>query len=811
MTTNLKKFTEAYATMTVATYEPIIVQWYSGRTLALAAETMAWRLQKAKHVKLDKAFSTAQAVALGRARTALRADGIPQRGGDGHPPEGTPLDLAGHSVEGREVQRVRLAGYPDAVAIEGTVYPQGVAVVPRAERMIGGLAGDGDGDRYHLGVQTLPTFISGAVGVVEEDFDFEKARNQLLSKLVTVAKTVSADRSKSFEQELFTALGSVAGKAVYEFLPRGELMEALSPIGLAHFFRQLYFNTEEGVGPIEEAFTVAPKETLEVVYETVRRQIHEEQIEVGLESVSETAVETKNLEEVSDKVSSMIQRDSSAAMSANASGSVGVWQVGASASASLSASSQRGREETSHRLKEVTTRASERITKSFSVKTRDLEEVSTSNLTRRVIKNEDAAPVSYALRRVLRRVNVKVQDLGPRLVWQLYVRNPGAGLALSRFVHFRESAPVAPPEIPPGVRPRPKGGTDTGSTSTTILWDQGRRLFYVPLVVQTGADRQITAVSIDSISDLEGGGKDDQAPSAANQLQWDKNWDPTTHQLTVKVAIAPGDSANVSVNYTYTWDPSQEILNEWEAERKAALAALTEELLNQQFERQKALITERSKIRPRPANDLRKEERYEVMNRMVSHLFARGDDPSDPTPLEIEYFHKFFEIDGMFTYLHPSWWKPRYSPVTTDLRRPAYEITSESEPAQLGSSLGWLIQLDGDSRRNEFLNSPWVRVCLPVRPRREREAVAWLAKHIEGEFGYDPSREPLKSLLADIEKIRSNEEKLGIDGPEYVTVDSTVGAPGGALKPENVFPIVDEFEVTVPTDGFVYDELQVTV
>ena len=69
--------------------------------------------------------------------------------------------------------------------------------------------------------------------------------------------------------------------------------EALSPIGIAHYYRQLYFNKEEGVGPIEEAFTVAPLETLEVIYQTVRKQIHEEILEQGLEIVSEQAVEEK--------------------------------------------------------------------------------------------------------------------------------------------------------------------------------------------------------------------------------------------------------------------------------------------------------------------------------------------------------------------------------------------------------------------------------------------------------------------------------------------------------------------------------------
>ena len=80
-------------------------------------------------------------------------------------------------------------------------------------------------------------------------------------------------------------------------------------------------------------------------------------------------------------------------------------------------------------MKEVTTRASERITKTFSIRTRSLDETTTTNTTRRVIQNTGDRPVNYGLRRVLRKVHVKVQNLGPRLVWQLYVRSPGEGLA----------------------------------------------------------------------------------------------------------------------------------------------------------------------------------------------------------------------------------------------------------------------------------------------------------------------------------------------------------------------------------------------
>src|SRR6185436_10069088 len=38
--------------------------------------------------------------------------------------------------------------------------------------------------------------------------------------------------------------------------------------------------------------------------------------------------------------------------------------------------------------------------------------------------------------------------------------------------------------------------------------------------------------------------------------------------------------------------------------------------------------------------------------------------------------------------------------------RDNYYITEDSAPAKLGSSLGWLLQLDGDNLRNALLNSP---------------------------------------------------------------------------------------------------------
>jgi hypothetical protein len=628
-----------------------------------------------------------------------------------------------------------------------------------------------------------------------------------------------------------TALAQAFNKALWDVLP-GQLNfwslvrveEFLSPIGIAHFYRQIYFNVKETVGPLETAFTVAPLETLEVVYTTTRRQVHEEVLEVGSETTTEVGEEVKEIDEVSDKVSFMLQHDASASMSARGGVTVGVFEGSGSSEGQLSTTSQQSGEEATRRLKEVTRRASERITKSFRIQTRDLEEFTSTNLTRRVIENKTDKPVSYGLRRVLRKVLVKVQSLGPRLIWQVYVRDPGKGLILSKFVHFREAEPIAVPDVPPGVPPRPVGGAESGSD---ILTEQNPDEFYpdlnesfLTLTLAPGRDRLITTVVIDSVYLMDSWGN----PNRSFEVGIDQPalsggaivFDSAAGTYTVIIGLNPGlgpPPAQFQVNYTYRWDPAQAIMDAWEAQRLAAVEKATQEALEAEFQKQKTLITEKSKIRGRPAADLRREERYETMSRLISDLF--GADPEiAPQPLDIEAFHKYFDLESMFSYTHPSWWKPRTRSSLALAHRLAYEITAESEPAPMGRSIGWHIQLDGDTRRNEFLNSPWVRTCIPIRPGNERQALAWLAKHVEGDIGYDPSKEPLKGLLAELEVIRARETAVGAQGPEYVAVDSAPTQPppttgSSTVAPTDVYPIIAEFDVTVPTDGFVYDTLSV--
>jgi hypothetical protein len=119
-----------------------------------------------------------------------------------------------------------------------------------------------------------------------------------------------------------------------------------------------------------------------------------------------------------------------------------------------------------------------------------------------------------------------------------------------------------------------------------------------------------------------------------------------------------------------------------------------------------------------------------------------------------EVIRAIFDVDAMLYFVAPEWWMPRRrSQLNLNIdvggpkinltdndvvkwddivpREDNYKITEDSAPAKLGSSLGWLLQLDGDNLRNAFLNAPWVKAVIPIRPGREKAALRWL-KEIEG-------------------------------------------------------------------------------
>src|SRR4030095_11932488 len=134
-----------------------------------------------------------------------------------------------------------------------------------------------------------------------------------------------------------------------------------------------------------------------------------------------------------------------------------------------------------------------------------------------------------------------------------------------------------------------------------------------------------------------------------------------------------------------------------------------------------------------------------------------------------------FDVDKMLYFVAEDWWRPKLhqghqtfgslviegdeiktsttTTITADTvvswsglneeREDNYYITEESKPAKFGSSLGWLLQLDGDNLRNAFLNAPWVKAVIPIKPGKELAALNWLMHaSVEGTDGLDAMYQP---------------------------------------------------------------------
>lgn len=158
-----------------------------------------------------------------------------------------------------------------------------------------------------------------------------------------------------------------------------------------------------------------------------------------------------------------------------------------------------------------------------------------------------------------------------------------------------------------------------------------------------------------------------------------------------------------------------------------------------------------------------------------------------------------------------------------------YYITEESYPAKLGSSLGWLLQLDGDDMRNAFLNAPWVKAVIPVRPGKERAAINWLSQvSVEGTEGLDERyvaapaelaeiphagpaptiREAIEHLCDKVAEKHAQSHEVAAYPPEEISDDNKVLAtPIDKVYEHGFYPLQGGFKVQPGDEAFeVFDQ-----
>lgn len=318
---------------------------------------------------------------------------------------------------------------------------------------------------------------------------------------------------------------------------------------------------------------------------------------------------------------------------------------------------------------------------------------------------------------------------------------------------------------------------------------------------------------------------------------------------------------------TLIWHPTAELMEKARTSQEQAITGAQEGNRQKAVEELSLALQERVKlsnaVQPRSPDDLRSEERSAIL-RQVVNLLADGE-AIDRLPVVREQLRAMFDLDRTMYFLAPDWWRPRDAAQSSRITEPAstqpassstsssvplefglpesnfvvsggqrakrdsnYLITHDSEPARMGSSLGWVLQLDGDVRRNAFLNAPWATVVIPIRPGREVKTLEWLSKNaIEGTDSLDakyvgPDGPTNLTIRQKLEELAQTIEKVSSDAVQYAATtkvfDTGFDAVSGFVAPEvadrvdssdepdevtglkdQAFEVFDQWEEIVPT------------
>lgn len=618
--------------------------------------------------------------------------------------------------------------------------------------------------------------IAGAlIGYVENKL-FEK-----LESLFFITKTPI--------QDVFAAVMNDDYSDPYlSFDPNKDVKDvSLSPIGIVHLYRQYFFELDTFLGtPISHVW-LSPGSSAELLEVSTRKTITEKTIDTSLETSTKTERSSTSEEEISEAVKQDNKQDMKLGFSTTVNQSWGTGNATATGSLNLDKTQQLAREQTQKRAREQTEKLTSEIRQNFKTTFRTVTENTDTTSKRYLLNNTTHELVNYELRRKMRQVGVQIQDIGSYLCWQSFVDEPGKQLGLSNLIHiatpadlvlvpnpkmipipsltievgfsgemewffpenqeqshgpdgFKRLNTITMPPIPDGYEVQNKGAVIHIAQEVIVMEDDDSEFFKGMLakgkVTNDGLYLEVGLV-------LPNG-----------KLRWDEG------RIRFKV------SGSISCKLSDTKLKDIETANE--ALISSKIIADNENLRKQEESYRKAAsdrITLASKITKRKFEDLREEERTIVYRNLIKSLMTdqhyKKDQLDKAESFETlhvlsELINSIFDIDKMLYFVAPEWWKPRHqgklnfgnAAITDSIngsvvnwsdnqQRPDnYFITEKSDPAPLGSSLGWLLQLDGDDLRNAFLNAPWVKAVIPIRPGKEKAAIAWLQNvNVEGSDG----------------------------------------------------------------------------
>jgi hypothetical protein len=600
------------------------------------------------------------------------------------------------------------------------------------------------------------------------------------------------------------------------FDPKKDVKDvSLSPVGIVHLFRQFFFEFDTFLGTPTGHVWLSPGATVELIEVSTRKTITEKSYEQAIEKVTKSETSLTQRDEISEAVKDENRNDLKLGITSTVNQSWGTGNVSATASLNMDKTQQVARENTHKKMREQTEKLSTEIRQNFKSTFKTITEVTDTSSKRYVLANNTNNLINYELRRKMRQVGIQVQDIGSFLCWSTFIDEPGESLGLANLVHIAQPADLV--TIPDQTTiPYPADKFQTFTTNATWNFGDTRKyndpnLGFVHLTtcdVPPPADgfkvKPMDPVAVKVIS-YSGEDSENQMYAFSGKLI---NNDT---QIQLGVVTGPGGIewderidfvVGGAITYTATAAKKAEI----DAANKAKLAAgkaadeENKRLSKEAFlKAAKERIEMAANIEKRKYEDLREEERIVVYRKLIGSLMTdfnyRWADKTTRHTLS-ELINSIFDIDKMLYFVAPEWWKPRKdsslvigenalqqisgeSIVTWSdnvPRKDNYLITDKSKPAAMGSSLGWLLQLDGDTLRNAFLNAPWVKAVIPIRPGKEQAAIHWLQNvQVEGADGMDAAYAAPADELNEIRaKLLEQDPEDPVGGHVQVTIGDAI-------------------------------------
>jgi hypothetical protein len=608
---------------------------------------------------------------------------------------------------------------------------------------------------------------------------------------------------------------------------------SLSPVGIVHLFRQFFFELDSFVGTPVGHVWLSPGSMVELIEVSTRKTLVEKTIETVLETTTKTEKSTTNQDEISDAVKQDNKDDMKLGFSATVNQSWGTGNATATGTLNMDKTQETAREQGHKRMRQQSEKLSTEIRQSFKSTFRTVTETIDTSSKRYVLNNTTADLINYELRRKMRQVGVQIQDVGSYLCWETFVDNPGSQLALPNLIHIAKPADLV--LVPnPNLLPMPPSSVSVAFSGEAVWNFPDNTPQHQEDHPETGGQFvPIATLDIPGIPTDYEVAYDPSNPylaveksvtAAKDDSSWNAvNWGfkgmitPDAKRVMVGVTTMPkpkglawDDRITFSVSGAVTCRLSAAKQDEISKANDALISAkLAADQENQRKLEQAYLdsvrerVTLASKITRRKFEDLREEERTIVYRNLIKALLTEQlyrDTPDTPSGLQTrhvlsELINAIFDIEKMLYFVAPEWWKPRRTATLTlggsaiqdsingsvvrwaeDQEHGKYFITDEANPAAMGSSLGWLLQLDGDDLRNAFLNAPWVKAVIPIRPGKEQAAINWLKNvGVEGSDGLDAAyAAPDDELKAIRTELLAHDANDPVKDHVDVTVDDAI-------------------------------------